>query len=134
MKKLLAVRRYLAVSDVKNRLTLAAWLTIGVAILVDGLVSGLIVMPTSQLWIALYIGCAWGWTTSMGGSEILIRRQPSTIVRVCGALGMLALIFFLVNGLWPEILNLPLYEEQNLQKNLYTNPAFRPRIWLGGYF
>lgn len=29
---------------------------------------------------------------------------------------MLAANYFLANGLWLEILNLPLYEEQNLQK------------------
>ncbi len=58
-KKLLTIRQYLKPEDVKNQVTLAAWLATSVAILVDGLVSGLPAMPTSWLWIAVYNGCAW---------------------------------------------------------------------------
>lgn len=133
-KRLLAVRQYLAPTDTKNRLTLAAWLTTGVAILVDGLVSGLIVMPTSQLWIALYIGCAWGWAVSMAPIQVETKLGLPIVARVCSAVGLLMLLYFLVNGLWPEIQNLPLHEEQNLQKDLYVNPILRPRIWRAGYF
>jgi putative inorganic carbon (HCO3(-)) transporter len=132
LRKLLTVRRCLAPSDTKNRLTLAAWLTIAVAILMDGLVSGLIVMPASQLWLALYIGCAWGWTVSFAPARQDLRL--SMTVRACGAAGALALIWFLGNGLWPEIRNLPLHEEQNLQKDLYAHPVPCPRIWRAGYF
>lgn len=134
-KRLLTIRQYLDPMDIKNHLTLAAWLTIGVAILVDGLVSGLIVMPTSQLWIALYIGCAWGWVASITRMQPDARllRLPMTI-RICVAIVMLAAIYLLANGLSPEIRNLPLYEEQSLQKELYSDPILRPRIWLGGYF
>ncbi|WP_211444996.1 O-antigen ligase family protein [Collimonas humicola] len=134
LKRLLSIHQYLAPTDIKNHLTLAAWLTTGVAILMDGLVSGLIVMPTSQLWIALYIGCAWGWVVSLTPSRAEARLQLFMPVRACGVIVMLAAIYFLANGLWPEILNLPLYEEQSLQRDLYANPAYRPRIWLGGYF
>ncbi|MFJ2989259.1 O-antigen ligase family protein [Collimonas sp. NPDC087041] len=134
LKRLLAVRQYLDPKDVKNHTTLAAWLTIGVAILVDGLVSGLIVMPTSQLWIALYIGCAWGWTVSMTPAAQVTTVRLSMTMRVGGIVILLASIYFLFNGLWPEILNLPAYEEQNLQKELYPHPLLRPRIWAGGYF
>jgi len=133
-KKLLATRQYLAPADVKNHLTLAAWLTTGVAILVDGLVSGLIVMPTSQLWIALYIGCAWGWVVSITPAKNQASLRLPLAARICGVFGLLAAVYFLAHGLWPEIHNLPMYEEQSLQKNLYVNPAYRPRIWLGGYF
>lgn len=133
-KRLLAVRQYLDPKDAKNRTTLAAWLTIGVAILVDGLVSGLVVMPTSQLWIALYIGCAWGWIVSMTSAAQTSTVRLSMTMRVGGIVILLASIYFLFNGLWPEILNLPAYEEQNLQKDLYPHPLLRPRIWAGGYF
>ncbi|MFC5474649.1 O-antigen ligase family protein [Paraherbaspirillum soli] len=133
-KKLLAVRQYLATADIKNRLTLAAWLTTGVAILVDGLVSGLIVMPTSQLWIALYIGCAWGWVCSLAPAQSVAEVQLSIPGRVGGVLGMLTLLYFLGNGLWPEIQNLPLHEEQALQKTSYGEPMLHPRIWRAGYF
>ncbi|NKI71929.1 hypothetical protein GN109_21120 [Collimonas pratensis] len=100
----------------------------------DGMVSALIVMPTSQLWIALYLGCAWGWIVSIKPVQEKAVIRLSMPFRAGGVVVMLAAIYFLANGLWPEILNLPLYEEQNLQKNIYANPVYRPRIWLGGYF
>jgi putative inorganic carbon (HCO3(-)) transporter len=133
-KRLLAVRQYLDSNDVNNHTTLAAWLTIGVAILVDGLVSGLIVMPTSQLWIALYIGCAWGWTVSMTPPTQMKTVRLSMTIRLGGILILLASLYFLFNGLWSEILNLPAYEEQNMQKDRYPDAILHPRIWAGGYF
>ncbi|AMO97240.1 O-Antigen ligase family protein [Collimonas fungivorans] len=134
-KKLLAARRYTALKDGKNQLILAAWLTTGVAVLVDGLVSGLFVMPSSQLWIALYIGCTWGWSCSvMPSAQAKQTMRLSIATRIWGAVGVLILICILGNGLWPEIRNLPLYEEQSLQKEIYPDAILRPRIWLGGYF
>lgn len=134
LKKLLAVRQYLSPTDKSNRLTLAALLTAAVAILVDGLVSGLIVMPISQLWIAVYIGFTWGWVTLMIPIRAETTSRLSTMARIYRLASALVLICFLGNGLWPEISNLPLHEEQNLQKNLYADPIFRPRIWRAGYF
>jgi len=134
LKKMLAVRGQLEPADSKSYLTLAALLTIAVAILVDGLVSGLIVMPTSQLWIVLYVGCAWGWTASMTPVKAVITTRLFQPLRFGGLVGAVMLIYFLGDGLWPEIGNLPFYEEKNLQKDIYTNPLHRPRIWLGGYF
>lgn len=134
LKKLLQVRRQLLPTDQQNRLTLAALLTAAVAILVDGLVSGLIVMPTSQLWIALYVGLAWGWLASMRSQQAEATLKLSLATRVLGVASLLTLLYFLGNGLWPEIGNLKLYEEQNLQQDIYPDPISRPRIWLGGYF
>ena len=133
-KKLLAARQYLLPTDVRNHLTLAAWLTTGVAILVDGLVSGLIVMPTSQLWIAVYIGCCWGWVASITPAQRDSTLRLSMAVRFSGLAGLVMLIYFLGNGMWPEIRNLSLHEEQNLQKERYAHPVPRPRIWRAGYF
>ncbi|WP_143751274.1 O-antigen ligase [Collimonas sp. PA-H2] len=134
LRKLQGVRRYLLPADRENRLTLAALLTAAVAILVDGLVSGLIVMPTSQLWIALYIGITWGWLASLRSPQAEATLRLSPVTRVFTIAGLLTLLYFLGNGLWPEIGNLKLYEEQNLQQDIYADPISRPRIWLGGYF
>ncbi|HWW07816.1 O-antigen ligase family protein [Collimonas sp.] len=134
IRKLLMVRQYLVSTDTQNHFALAAWLTIGIAILVDSLVSGLIVMPSSQLWIALYIGCAWGWSVSMTPAQTTGNVRLPVAVRLCGVIGALVLIYFVCNGLWPEIGDLPFYEEQSLQRDLYVNPVLRPRIWAGGYF
>jgi putative inorganic carbon (hco3(-)) transporter len=70
------------VKDTESQNMFSAWLLIGVAILVDGLVSGNIVMPQSQLMIVLYLACAIGWTTTVSrarpaalatGGSILVR-------------------------------------------------------------
>lgn len=51
-------------NDSFNQNMLAAWMLTGAAILVDGMVSGNIVMPQSQMAITFYIACATGWTAS----------------------------------------------------------------------
>ena len=50
--------------DTANQAMLTCWLATGVAVLLDGLVSGLLVMPVSQLWLVIYAGLAWGWVQS----------------------------------------------------------------------
>jgi putative inorganic carbon (hco3(-)) transporter len=52
-------------ADQPNQLAACAWIMTGAAILVDGLVSGLVVMPVSQMLIALYVACATGWYWSL---------------------------------------------------------------------
>lgn len=64
-RQLFKAAKVLDLKDSQNHLILTALIVTGVAILVDGLVSGLIVMPVSQLLIALYIGCAAGWVQSL---------------------------------------------------------------------
>lgn len=64
MRRLVRTVRLIPAGDANSHTMLATWIAIGVAILVDGLVSGLIVMPASQLLIALYLGCAAGWCMS----------------------------------------------------------------------
>ena len=52
-----------------NQAMLTCWLATGAAVLLDGLVSGLLVMPVSQLWITVYAGLAWGWVQSFAPTE-----------------------------------------------------------------
>lgn len=54
-------------NDERGQATLTCWLATGCAIVLDGLVSGLVVMPVSQLWIAVYVGLAWGWVCFVRG-------------------------------------------------------------------
>lgn len=58
---LLARVASLAPGDQPNQLVASALIFTGTAILVDACVSGLLVMPVSQLLITLYCGCALGW-------------------------------------------------------------------------
>lgn len=108
--------------------TLTAWLVAGWAILVDGLVSGLIVMPTSQLWIALYIGCAWGWAASRSPSFKTTTLWPPVAGRIAIALVAPLLVYALLHGVWPEL-------QEKGRKPLDSKEAvYRPRIWLDGRF
>lgn len=70
VKALLAVGRLLQPTDFRGQAILTCWLAIAFAVLVDGLVSGLIVMPLSQLWIAVYIGLSSGWARSVVGKNV----------------------------------------------------------------
>ncbi len=134
--RLWSVRRLINTSDAKNQLTLAVFMATGIAISLDGLVSGLVVVPTSQLWIALYAGCAWGWVASLPAEPTTPRSAfLSPTSRAAASLVALAAMYFLGNGLWPEIQNLAFLRQQNVQKEIYGDRAFlRPRIWHGGYF
>ncbi len=132
VRKLLDSTRMIALNDLKNQAVLSTWLATGIAILTDGLVSGLIVMPSSQLWIVIYIGCAWGWTSSFsqdGGAEKL-----NIPIKIKIGLSFLVLIMlsFLWNGLWPEIMNLQ--GRQNTESELHPGIRLAPRIWGSGYF
>lgn len=112
-----------------NQDTLTALLVAGLAILVDGLVSGLIVIPTSQLWIALYVGCAWGWTCSLSPTVKTINCRQSVGRQVTITLAAVLLIYILARGTWPEL------KEKIVENKRYSKAIFyRPRIFLDGNF
>ena len=119
-----------------DRLTvLAALLATGIAIVVDGLVSGLIVMPASQLWIALYVGGAWGWTERFKRSLAVSPASLSCLTRGCVTAFLVMLIALGAYGLWPAGLNLPKHEKGNerYQAN-HTDGHLSPRVWRHGFF
>lgn len=113
-------------------LMLAALLLTGAAILVDGLVSGLIVMPQSQLAIALYLGLAFAWYRMV--TPATPRPEPGTALLVANGALMLAAVAGIVWGVYPEMLN--------VMDNLPATPAIEalnrgrrwPRLWDIGFF
>lgn len=110
--------------------TLTAWLVTCLAILVDGLVSGLLVTPTSLLWIGFYIGCAWGWVVS--GASRVEKMSPirlSIPKRSVGLAIMLALGYGLLGTVYPDVQGLG--ARQPLQQE---NFVYRPRFWQDGRF
>lgn len=126
MRRLWQLRK---ATSARNQNTLAVWLVTGSAILVDGLVSGLIVMPASQLWIALYVGCAWGWTLSLSPSVKTIDLRPSVVSRAIIIFATLLMIYALANGIWPEL------RDQNILMDLASSKMiFQPRILHDGNF
>ena len=124
--KLWQLRKLVAAKD---QSTLTAWLVTGLAILVDGVVSGLIVMPTSQLWIALYVGCAWGWTCARSPTVKTVDLRPSKVRLVCVTLAALLLIYAVAGGIWPELKGLGFTDA------CYSERTLRfPRIFIDGGF
>lgn len=120
-------------ADRKETLTGVALFATAIAILVDGLVSGLMVMPTSQLWIALFLGLTWGWSRSIRETSGAIdagRLVRRSYVRA----GALVVVLALWVGVLPDALNLSERETQALKSNVYVDAVLYPRIWRAGYF
>ena len=134
LRKLLRTARSIAIDDLKNQAMLTVWLATGVAIVVDGFVSGLIVMPTSQLWITLYIGCAWGWASTFPDARRAKTNKLSAGVRIGLMAVVVLLIYFVMNGLFPEVLDLPSHNIKNLQDQIHPGASLKPRLWGAGYF
>ncbi len=126
-------RRLAAQRGATERQTMAAWLVVGLAVLTDGMVSGSMVMPVSQLWVAFYLGCAWGWLASQRP-----KQQPRQAVghrwwyrarAVCAA----AVVLVLVWGVAPELMA-RLSNETVAASPQPTTATFRPRMWRDGFF
>jgi O-antigen ligase len=131
LRALLRARSRLTSDDVDNQ-AIATGLTFGaIAILVDGLVSGLFVMPQSQLAIALYLGCAIGWYRI-----VMPREEAAQASKASRLAGMVCVVAALagVASVWPEMVarleSQPLTAEQ---KALNTGTHW-PRLWETGYF
>jgi len=119
LRALLRAGRQLERGDAVNHTIVAAFTCTGVAILVDGLVSGLIVMPVSQMFIALYLGCAGGWIGARQSGAVAHLSRPA---RWClGSVVALAALGLALCVL-PDLLTPPLY------------PVVHPRYWLAGHF
>ena len=135
VKKLIQAGQTVERDDVKNQAIFVAFLASGVAIGVDSMVSGLMVMPSSQLWITLYLGCAWGWTASRFKSSPALRYSVSWRFTFSAVLVVFCVLASLFRGLWPEVLDLPAHEVKSLELEVdVVRIQFNPRIWRAGYF
>lgn len=120
----------IAADDRRNQAIQSALLVGALAILVDGLVSGLFVMPQSQLAVALYLGCAMGWYRTVVPVKA---HQPGTPARATVGVLIVAAMAG-IGSVAPEIParleNRPLTAEQRA-----ANPGtYWPRLWGAGYF
>jgi O-antigen ligase len=131
LRALLHAGRKIAEGDVANQTIFAALLMGAVAILVDGLVSGLFVMPQSQLAIALYLGCAIGWYKTVLPAPC--PAAPNIVGRVGGALLVVAAMAG-VAGVWQDVV--ARYEQQPLTaaQEAANQGQHWPRLWITGYF
>ena len=134
-RALLSAGRTVLPTDFRNQVLSSAFAATAVSIVVDSLVSGLIVMPASQLWIALYVGCAWGWAVSQTRPCEPPKAAISSNFRYALVSGVLMLIALQAKGLWPELSDLPGHESKSKALGFYTERShFTPRVWRAGYF
>jgi O-antigen ligase len=121
-------------ADATNQAIFAALLLAVAAILVDGLVSGLFVMPQSQLAIALVLGCAMGWSRSAARAASQ-GTAPATSVygRLVGAAVVLAALAGLATAIPGALSRLNGEPLTAAQQAVNTGWGW-PRLWKEGYF
>jgi|GEM_PF-945852 len=133
MRNLLRTAKLISPQDTKQQAILTAWIFIAFAILVDGLVSGLLVMPVSQLSIALYIACATGWSISQQPARTI--PAASGVTRLALALVVSASMLALVWGAWPGIkVVIGMQAAPRTEPGPDDRGYFFPRLWQDGYF
>lgn len=111
--------------DSRGLLILVGFFGAGFAILVDGLFSGLLVMPVSQLWIVIYLGLAIGWFK--GVHEVGGKISRSSLGRSILMVVFFVFIFSLaVVGIFSSIESARISERSGL--------PLAPRVWGYGYF
>lgn len=125
MRALWNMRTAMTASD---QHTLSAWYALGWAILVDGLVSGLIVMPLSQLWITLYAGCALGWYQSLSPQSRMAYMNLGVGTRVMLGIATVVALISIVAGVAHEL------DTAQEQKTFVEGFKYRPRQFKNGFF
>jgi O-antigen ligase len=118
--------------DAGNQAIFTALLVGAVAILVDGLVSGLLVMPQSQLAIALYLGCAIGWRRTVGPAMPV--ATPSGAWRGAGIACIVVAMAGVAAGAWPEAGARWRGEKLTPAQQALNTGVQWPRLWNAGHF
>jgi hypothetical protein len=131
MRALIRSGSRIAQADLSAQQTLAVMLATGVAILVDGLFSGVIVMPQSQMAIVLYLGCAAGWVRSLdqgaapsAGKTLRWLSSGLAVVALCG----------LAYAVAPSLVEHASHAELTPAEKAVNPGTHWPRIWEAGYF
>jgi O-antigen ligase len=136
LRALLRTGARIRVDDTGNQAIFCALLVGTVAILVDGLVSGIFVMPQSQLAIALFLGCAIGWQRNLGpaapaqtteGAARLIGTALGTALVIAAMAGVIA-------GVWPDAPAKWRGDELTPAQQALNTGSQWPRLWKAGYF
>jgi O-antigen ligase len=131
---LVRVGKRLPDGDLPSQDILTALIVAGAAILVDGLVSGVLVMPQSQLMIVLYIGCAAGWSRRFGNAGGTAATAAASPGRAGAAAVLVGAMLALGNGVWPEIVARVTHEPLTAQQQALNHGTPWPRLWAQGYF
>jgi O-antigen ligase len=116
----------------------AALLMACTAVAVDGTFSGNFVMPMSQLWIAVLVGTAAGWTLNRQPQYFKVdqRRITTSWDRLVlrSVIGMaLALQVWLCVSVWPELADLNAHLLSTSAMDIKST-RLSPRFWSDGWF
>lgn len=128
LRALVRAARQVDANDADNGAAAVSLLVAGIALLVDGLVSGILVMPQSQLALALYLGCAIGWYRS---------RMPSVTPAGTHMHGRAVLVAIAMAGLasaLPEGLARLRGEPLSPALQAVNTGDDWPRLWKAGQF
>jgi putative inorganic carbon (HCO3(-)) transporter len=132
-KALTGAARHLAANDVRNQTMLSALIAGCAAVVVDALVSGVLVMPQSQIAMTLLLGCTIGWYR--GIVPVAPTGTPDRPrFRLAAAMCVVAAMAALIAGAGPGMKAL-LDGEPPAAAQQASNPGFYwPRMWQQGYF
>jgi len=132
-RALLRAGTTLAVEDKPNQAICSALVAGSATILVDGLVSGLFVMPQSQLAIALFLGCAIGWCRAHA-QEGHGKARPTHLQRVGAAILVLAAAACLVAAVRPDAVARFNGDDLDPSRAALNTGTNWPRLWRAGFF
>lgn len=122
----------IAQDDLRNQQILTSLVAACIGTCVDGLFSGVLVMPQSQLSIALVVGCAAGWVRSHDTGALAAR--PPIPMRFLGVAIASAALCTLAWSVAPDFLRHAKGEEATPAEKAINNKGNWPRLWEAGYF
>jgi O-antigen ligase len=133
LRSLFRTARTVASDDRDNQAISVAFLAVLIALICDGLVSGLLVMPVSQLWIAIYAGCAWGWAGARQPENLALNgtRKMDAPLRILLSLLLMALMVNFFHAFWVQIGGSGADQQSEHIKN---DDERWPRFWIYGNF
>lgn len=102
------------------------------AIFVDGLFSGVLVMPQSQLAIMLVVGCGCGWLRSLNAGALTAAHAPG--MRALGAALAIVALCGLVWSVAPDFVRHARGEPLTAAEQAINDRSYWPRLWEAGYF
>jgi putative inorganic carbon (HCO3(-)) transporter len=120
------------VGDKANQAICTALLVAVLAIVVDGLFSGVLVMPQSQLAIVLVFGITTGWVRSQ---QTAGTPQASGALRLAGTLLVLTALSAVAVTAAPDFMRRWEDAPMTAQELAHNRDDFHwPRLWSAGYF
>jgi O-antigen ligase len=121
----------IAAADLPAQQTLTVLLATGAAVFVDGLFSGVIVMPQSQMAIVLYLACAAGWVRSLDRNAAPRAGMPLRwLIKGLAVATLCGLAYAVTPSIARHAMHAPLTPaEQVLNREIHW-----PRLWEAGHF